>query len=249
MTAPAASTSAGKTPAVWEDFIDILTSPARVFERRRGTGAGMPLFIVAVLAAIISAASMPLMAPMRERQMQTQLDEMRKRGMTDQQIETGRAFGEKIATVATVAGPLIGIPIVVAVVALVLVGVGSLFDARVKYSDAMIITTYSTVPVLLSMILGALALAVMDAEAMPLLQAPAISPAMFLGRDASPVLVAVASRFGLGDLWSLVLTAIGVSVIGRVPRGRGYTVSIVLWVLGLGVAVAIGMRTAAAMGG
>jgi len=249
MTASDAVSAPVKSTPLWEDFIDVLTSPARVFERRRSSGFAAPMFIVAVLVAIINAASLPLMAPMRDRQMAMQADQMRQRGMNDEQIASARNIGEKFTPIATVVGSLVIIPIAVAIVAAVTMGVGRLFDVPLSFRQSGVIATYSMVPTLISMLLGAALLAVLDAETLPMIQQPTLAPVMFLGRDTSPVVAAIATRFGLGEIWSLAITAIGVSVIGRVPRGRGYLVSAILWVLGTGVAVLIGLRAAAMMAG
>jgi hypothetical protein len=244
----ATATAAAKPAPLWEDFIDVLTSPSRVFERRRGSGFGVPLLILAVLFAVVAGAALPLMRPMYERQAALQLEEMRKRGMTEEQINSGRGIAEKMASVGAVAGQAIGIPIAVAIIALVLLGVARLFDANLSYRDAGLIATFAMVPVLLSMVAGAARLAVLDPETMATIQQPMVAPVLFLGRETSPVIAALATRFGVGDIWGLIITAVGVSTIGRVPRGRGFLVAAILWLLGTGVAVFFGARMAAMQG-
>jgi hypothetical protein len=250
MTEPTlAATASPKDTSLWEDFIDVLYAPTRVFERRRGRGFGAQLFILAALFGIVAAATMSLTRPLMDRQMDLQLSQMRKNGMSEEQVAGARAFTERIAPISAVGAPSIGLLIVVPITALVLLGIARAAGAAsLDFSGAGLISTYSIVPALLTALVGAALLLVIDAENLPLLQQMTVGPALLLGRDASPVLVAVATRFGVAEIWSVFITAAGVRVLGKRSAGSAMTIALLNWALGTVVAVLLGLRAAASMG-
>ena len=247
MTEPTlAATASQKDPSLWEDFIDVLYAPARVFERRRGRGFGAQLFILAVLFAIVAGATMSLTRPLMDRQMDLQLAQMRKNGMSDEQITGARSMTERLGPISAVGGPSIGLLIVIPIVAAVLLGIGRAAGASsLDYSAAGLISTYSMVPALVLALVGAALLLVIDAENLPLLQQMTVGPVLLLGRDASPVLVALATRFGVAEIWSVFITAAGVRVLGKRTPGTAMGVAIASWALGTVVALLFGLRAAA----
>jgi hypothetical protein len=248
MTEPTlAATASPKDTSLWEDFIDVLYAPARVFERRRGRGFGPQLFILALLFGIVAAATMSLTRPLMDRQMDLQLAQMRKNGMNEEQIAGARSMSERIGPITAVGGPSIGLLIVIPVVAVVLWGIARAAGAPLDYSAAGLISTYSVVPALLVALLGAALLLVLDAENLPLLQQMTVGPVLLLGRDASPVLVALATRFGIAEIWSVFITAAGVRVLGKLTPGTAMGVAVASWALGTVVALLFGLRAAAMM--
>ena len=249
MTEPALAAAASpKDTSLWEDFIDVLYAPARVFERRRGRGFGPQLFILAVLFGIVAAATMSLTRPLMDRQMDLQLSQMRKNGMTEEQITSARAFTERIAPLSAIGAPSIGLLVVVPLIALVLLGIARAAGASaLNFSGAGLITTYSIVPALLTALVGAALLLVIDPEKLPLLQQMTVGPVLLLGRDASPVLVALATRFGVAEIWSVFITAAGVRVLGKQSAGSAMAVALMSWALGTVFAVLIGLRAASAL--
>jgi hypothetical protein len=171
---------------------------------------------------------------------------MRKNGMSEEQVAGARAFTERIAPISAVGAPSIGLLIVVPITALVLLGIARAAGAAsLDFSGAGLISTYSIVPALLTALVGAALLLVIDAENLPLLQQMTVGPALLLGRDASPVLVAVATRFGVAEIWSVFITAAGVRVLGKRSAGSAMTIALLNWALGTVVAVLSGRARSA----
>jgi hypothetical protein len=251
MTEPsiAATAAPAKSASLWEDFIDVLYAPVRVFERRRGRGFGGPLVLLALLFGIVTAATMSLTRPLLDRQMDLQIQQMRKNGMSDEQIAGARGTMERIGSITAVAGPTIGILVVVPIAALVLWGIGRAFGGAFDYSAAGVISTYSLVPSIVTAVLGAVLLLFIDAQSLPLLQAMTVGPVLFLDRDASPVLVAVLTRFGIAEIWGFIITVAGLQVLAKLPRNTALGAAAANWALGTIVAVLFGLRAAASMGG
>jgi hypothetical protein len=58
----------------------------------------------------------------------------------------------------------------------------------------------------------------------------------------SPLLIEILRRIDVFALWELALTAIGISIIGRVSRGSGFVAAAIKWAL---VALLFGMCASA----
>ena len=50
--------------------------------------------------------------------------------------------------------------------------------------------------------------------------------------SSSKALVALAGRFDLFTIWLTILAGIGIAVIGKVPRSKGYIAAAILFLLG-----------------
>ena len=60
---------------------------------------------------------------------------------------------------------------------------------------------------------------------------PRSGPALLLGPDSSPVLAAFLSRLDIFTLWVTVLSGIGIAIVGRTTRGKGFVASVATWAL------------------
>jgi hypothetical protein len=249
--AAAVDAPAAKPAAVWEDFVDVFTSPSAVFARRRDGQFGKALLILMVLSTATFFATRPLLQPMFDRMFDAQQAAMAQANpnMTEEQRASAKAMTERIGTVFVPIFAVVGVPILVFVTAGVLMGTSRVAGAPVSFGQAATITTYAQVPRILGGIAGAAILAVKDAQELPVLQSAPTGPVLFLSRDASPYLVAVLSRFDLFTLWSTVLIGIGVAVMARRDRGKGFTAAGLLWLVASLWTIVSAFRQAAAMGG
>jgi ABC-type transport system involved in cytochrome c biogenesis permease component len=60
-----------------------------------------------------------------------------------------------------------------------------------------------------------------------------ISPARFMDPDqTSPVVMALASRIDPFVIWITVLLAIGLHVVGKIPKQQAYISAAIVWVVG-----------------
>ena len=237
MTTPAASLDStpaapAKPAALWEDFVDIFTQPAAVFERRRDGRFGLALVVLTALGAAIYFATRPLTQPLMDRVVEYGMQQQVRQGaMTAEQAAQARQMMAGFAGVMAAVTAVVFMPIMVLLSASALWLGGKLAGARLAFAQAMTVATYANVPrVVAGGVLGALLLAAVDVERFaPMLQTAPLGPAFALGPDANPVLVMLAQRFDLPTLWATLLAGIGVSVMGRTSRGRGLAASAVVW--------------------
>lgn len=238
MTTPAAPMEAAAGPkpvALWEDFVDVFTQPAAVFERRRDGRFGLALLALTVIAAALFFASRPIIQPLIDRVTDYSFQaQVRQGAMSAEQAAQARQAAAGFTNVITTVMAFVGTPMLVLVGALLLWLSGMAAGARMSFPQAMTVATYANVPrVVVGGVLGTALLAVTDVERFhPSLQAAPLGPAFLLGPSASPLTVALAQRFDLTILWYVALAAVGAAVMARVPRAKGATAAVFAWALG-----------------
>lgn len=97
--------------------------------------------------------------------------------------------------------------------------------ADVKYKTLFAVVVYSRLPELLGFLLAMLSLlAGVGRDAFNLENPLAVNPGYFLAPSRSPALRALLTPLDVITIWTLVLTAIGITCIGKVKRGTAFAV-------------------------
>jgi hypothetical protein len=218
------------TPSLWEDFIDIIFSPASVFRRRERASWFIPLLIVTLAIGVIAFASRGVLQPVMDAEFERAADTMRKNPqITEEMIERTRGFFEFSRTW----GPIIFTPILIIVVGFMTWLVAKLVDARQDLHAAMVVASYAFVPRVVQAILNAVQGLVLKPDQLNSLVRLSLSPARFLDpATANPVLIQILNRFDLFTIWVTVLLAIGVYVTGHVSKQRAAIAGVLFWVVG-----------------
>jgi len=231
LTSQSVEEQAPANASFFEDFIDIFYAPSSVFERRRGAGVWAALLVVTGLSVILSYVGFTLLAPAIDAEISRNLAKSMAANpqFTPEMMEGGARF----ARISMTVGAVLMVPISVLLVGIVLWLVGKLFDATEPLRAAFFIVTMSWMPRLLESLLSALQGLTMDPTAMTSAAAVSLTPARFLDvTTASPVLMAALLRLGPFVIWSYILLAIGLAVMGRIPRGRAAIAAVIVWALG-----------------
>jgi hypothetical protein len=98
-------------------------------------------------------------------------------------------------------------------------------SADVKYKTLFAVVVYSRLPELLGFLLATLSLlAGVSGDAFNLENPVAVNPGYFIGPSGSPVLRALLTPLDVITIWTLVLTAIGITYISKVKRGTAFAV-------------------------
>ena len=216
---------------LWEDFVDIFYAPSSVFARRSDGKFGMALLILVVISAVLYFLTKNAMAPVMDAEFARQsAAAMRKNpSLTAEQMASGRNFFEMI-------GPIfIAVIITLSVfgTGLVLWAVGKLFDAKESVAAAIMIATYAEVPRIVQVLTNAAQGLLMSPESLNSMNAVSFSLARFINPDTgSQVMIALASRVDLFTIWVTVLLAIGVHVVGKIPKQQAAVVAVITWVIG-----------------
>jgi hypothetical protein len=224
---------AGPTPkaSLWEDFVDIFYAPSSVFARRADAKFGMPLLFLVIVCAVLAFLTKNAMQPVMDAEFARQSAAMLRKNpnLTAEQMASGRGVFETL-------GPIffaLGITISVFGTGLVLWAIGKLFDAKESVAAAITIATYAEMPRIVQILVNAAQGLFMAPEKLTSMYSIGLSPARFMDPDhAAPVIMALASRVDPFIIWITVLLAIGLHVIGKIPKQQAYIVAAITWLVG-----------------
>ncbi|MEA2764595.1 MAG: hypothetical protein QOK07_999 [Gemmatimonadaceae bacterium] len=217
--------------SLWEDFVDIFYAPSSVFARRADGKFGKPLLFLVIVCAILAFLTKNAMQPVMDAEFARRSADMLRKNpnMTAEQMATGRGVFETL-------GPIffaVGITVSVLGTGVVLWAVGKLFDAKESVAAAIMIATYAEMPRIVQILVNAAQGLFMAPEKLTSMYSIGISPARFMDPDhASPVLLVLASRVDPFVIWITVLLAIGLHVIGKIPKQQAYIAAAIVWVVG-----------------
>src|SRR5262249_31701992 len=101
---------------------------------------------------------------------------------------------------------------------------------------AMMVAMYAWIPRVVGLLVVLVLAMLMDPGKMNSYYAPSLSLARFLDPDAmSPKMMALAARIDVFVIWQTVLLGIGLSVTGKIPRGKAFVAAAVTWLVGTGI--------------
>lgn len=232
--APAPAVAAPVAPpktSFWEDLVDIFISPAAVF-RRRETASPWPIFFFVVIAfAVIFYATFPAIQPAIDGEFARNLPRMQAQNpaLTP---ELASKIQDRVDTFSRYTA---GMLVVVGVLANGLLAwlLSKIFSAKQGFSASMLIAGYSYLPrVLGAVVSGAIAL-FMDPTKLNSAAMLTLSPARFLDPDkTSPFTLALLARLDITIIWETILLAIGVAIIGKIPKGKAAAFGVLIWIVG-----------------
>jgi hypothetical protein len=216
---------------LWEDFVDIFYAPSSVFARRADGKFGMALLFLVLVGTVLFFLTKNATQPIMDAEFARQgAAAMRKNpNLTAEQMASGRGVFEMFAPLFFA----IGITFSIFGTGVVLWLVGKLFDAKESVTAAIMIATYSEVPRLVQILTNAAQGLVMSPEKLNSINSVAFNLARFMDPDrASPVMIALASRLDLFTIWVTVLLAIGLHVVGKIPKQQAGIVAGITWLVG-----------------
>ncbi len=233
MTTPAAAPASDRS-SLFEDFIDIIFSPAKVYARRATSGFWVPLLIISVLTGALFFGNYGTMESMLRGESERRVAKMIEANPSEAaQIQERMTSARGIEEVMSkVVGFIIMVPLVM-IVALVVLLVGKLFDAALTFRAAAVITTWAYVPKVIEQLGIALQGILLDTSALRGRYQLTLGAGRMLDPDTTaPWLVSFLGRVDLFTIWVTVLIGIGISVIGKVPRARAMMAAALIWVVG-----------------
>lgn len=216
---------------LWEDFVDIFYAPSTVFARRSDGKFGYALLFLTIAGIVLFFLTKNAMQPVMDAEFAFRSEEMMRSNpqMTAEQLSAGRGFFETFAPLIVA----VTFPLTVVLTGVVLWGMGKLFDAGEPLAAAIMVSTYSQVPRLLQFLSNAAQGLLMSPEKMTSMNSVSFSLARFMDPvNSSPVLLAFASRVDLFTIWVTVLLAIGLHVVGRIPKQSAAIAAAITWLVG-----------------
>ena len=219
-----------ETGSVWEDMIDIFYAPSPVFERRRDGRFGVQLLVLTILSIVLYFATRPYLEPMYDAIWAQTAEQVRRDNpnVTDEQLSTMASVGDKFGVV-TVA---LGIPVMVLGIGVLVWLSSKVFDAKVGFSQAMVIATLSQFPKLLDAIAMGVQGFAMDPSKINSMYSLKLSPARFISGEGTALMQSLLGRIDVFVIWCTVLIAIGIYVIGRVEKSKAAMAAVLVWLVG-----------------
>jgi hypothetical protein len=216
---------------LWEDFVDIFYAPSSVFARRADGKWGLPLLLLVVAGTILFFLTKNAMAPIMDAEFARNSAKMMAKNpnLTSEQLAQGRGVFEMFMPVFFA----VGLAVSVVGTGIVLWLVGKLFDAKESVAAAIMVATYSEIPRLVQILVNAAQALFMSPEKLNAANSVSFNLARFMDPDkTSAVMIALGSRVDLFTIWVTVLLAIGIHVVGRIPKQQAAIVAGITWVVG-----------------
>jgi hypothetical protein len=213
-----------------DDFMDIFYAPSKVFARRANKDFWVPLIIVTLLLGGVFIANRDLFEPIMEAEFARGMAASAQGSkMNADQIAAASRFATKFAMV----GAFIGPPIAMLFVGFVLWIVGKFFDAKQTLSAAMTVGVFSYVPRIVEGVIARVQGLFVDPDSLDSRFSLSLGVGRFLDADTiSPALLGFLGRIDVFTIWVTVLIVIGLSVTGKIPRGRAAIAGVVMWFAG-----------------
>jgi hypothetical protein len=213
--------------SLWEDFIDIFTSPSAVFRRREQSGFGLQLLVLTVIFAILVLGTKSLVMPAIDADIARQMHAHPE--LTAEQMEKGRSMGELFGPIFVI----VLFPLMAVLTGLILWLVGKIFDSRQTPRQGMMVATYAFFPKLLYSIASAIIAFLSNPDRLNGMSRVTVGLGALLDPDkTSPVLLALLVRVDVFTLWGTALLAIGLQVTGKVSKPNSYLAAALVWCVG-----------------
>lgn len=209
-----------------EDFIDIFFTPSAVFARRANSGFFLVMCILTVLLGGFFLVNRGVMQGIMDAEFARQMAQ--NPAMTEQQIE----MGKKVAGYATSFGAFIGIPLAILLIGLGAWLTGKLLGARLGYTAATMIAAYSFMPRVIEAFAVSAQGFMLDTGALTGRFQLSLGVGRFLNPEMSPGLLGLVGRLDIFTLWVTALLAIGIAVVGKLPREKAILAGAVMWLFG-----------------
>jgi hypothetical protein len=215
MTAPDATAPvAAKPAALWEDFIEIFTSPSTVYERRRDANPWPMILIVTALMTLITVLTFNSLSPVFESEM---------RAMAAKQMAANpqmtQDMADKGVSIQLAVRRWTGLffPIGVLVFGLVVWALGRICGAKdLTYTRSLVVVAWGSIFGVVSLLLLGVQGLVMDVSTITSADQLSLGLARFLDKaSVPPFLYGAAKLIDPLQIWSIIVMAIGVRVVGR----------------------------------
>lgn len=231
MTSPDATITAPKQGGLFEDLIEVLYAPSKVFDRTRAVKAGKYVIVTAIVVAVIAIATKNLLQPWLDAQGELAVKMAAAKGTpipdaaaNSMRKMTGWSFVIGAPLLALI-GPYIN--------ALFLVMGAKLMKAPLTFAQAATVAVLGGVPRLLSWIIMPVQAILIDGSSARSVMDLSVSPARFVDPlTMPPAVLALLANLDVFHLWQLALTMIGVAVVARVSKGTAAVVVLIMFGIG-----------------
>jgi len=217
-----------ESPSIWDDFIDIWTSPTALFARRADGKWGHAMIFFVVLGAILFFGTRGATAPIFEAEMARGMAASSQQ-LTPEQLEAGRS----VARVMTPIMVVIGGPILLLLLALGVWLATKLMGGAISFAQGLTIACFAEFPRLVEAVSTAVQAMLMEESALTGRYSVSLGVGRFFDPDtAHAALLALVGRIDIFTLWITVLVTIGIKVVGKRSTDQAVMAGAIVWLLG-----------------
>lgn len=225
-------TAEAKKAGVFDDFVDVITSPSEVFQRRQDGKFGTHLLILTVVCVALFFIFKNAMEPIFDAEFSRNAAKMMEKNpnLTQDQLAAMQKMGGVFAGI----GFAIFFPISVLIVGLALWLVGKGFGATTSFKQSTQIATLAQVPLIIGMILGAVQAMLLPVEKLTSQYSIGLSAARFMDPDATNAgVLGLIGRIDLFGIWIVILMGIGLSIVGKIDRPKAWAAAAIAWIVAI----------------
>ncbi len=203
---------------LFEDIIEVLYAPSKVFDRAKDKNAFTYMLVTAIVAAVIMVGTKGLMQPWLDAMGDLVIKQAAARGkpIPDAALESTRTF--------TGYSMLVGVPLVMLIGpyfnAFFLKIAGMISKVDIPFGRLAVIATLAGIPRLIGTLLMPVQALMLNGESARSIADLGFSPARFIDPTSqSQIVLTLLQNFDLFRIWQLALIAVGVMVVGRASKG------------------------------
>jgi hypothetical protein len=234
MTEPtgAATPTPQDNASMAEDFVDIFTSPAKVFARRAKASPMVPFLVVAVVMIVLFFAGRNVLQPIFDAQIQKAMALQMKTNpqLTQEMVDKAKPM----MAISITIGGIIGVPLVLLISALVLWIVGRFFmGGALSYGTALLITSFSWFPRIIAGVISIVEGLTMDVSRLSSPYQLSVSPARFFDpAGMSDGLYQLLGGVDVFAIWGTVLVVIGLMQAAKLDKTKATVAGVIIFVCG-----------------
>lgn len=214
--------------SIWAIIGDVFLAPTQAFESfKLKPTILVPLILIVLLGAISGGLTYKQNA-------QAQVDMLSSSTtLPPQALEQIRQQAQNPSPIGSTAGGAIVLPIITLIGALVAWFFGSfIFGKKAAYLHVWGVVLLADLIALVGAVLRSLLVVAKDSLFV------SIGPAALMpGKDFTSILYAILYYTDFFAIWSVIVAGIGYAAIFGISRGKGMTISVVIWALGILLAV------------
>ncbi len=218
-------------------IIKLITNPTEAFQELRDSSSWRYLFIIIILVSgTFGIFSLKYSKSIIEQRMEARKDAIIEafdnKGMDGEaeyqkMLENATKIDKKKIIITGISS-IFGIPIFYLLITLVYFLISLIIGVNSNYKGLFIILVYSNIVSLVEMIFKGILMTIKGSAQI------FTSPAVLLPLEkAGTPLFKLLNGFDIFTLWKLALVAIGISVFFNETKKKGYTVSIIFWVISI----------------
>jgi Yip1 domain len=217
-------------------IVDTFMAPSKTFiDLLRKSSWWGPLLIMIIVSVAFSFAVQTKVGwerVMENNVHQSPKQEERFAQMTPDQAATAKTIGAKVTAIIAYCFPVLILIFTAITVLLVWVTVNFGFAGTAKFGQVFAVYLYASLVFNLKYLLAIIALFAGVAPDSFLLNNPVgTNIGYYLSADLPHVLVAYAMHLDVFEIWSLILSVIGVAVVAKVSRGKAAAAVVGWWIV------------------